>query len=102
MLFRSAIAQLRCARSNGNTGTSCVIIRDRHGAVGHFKRIYQLLRGRFSASPHIANGGVWVCPSIRSEERRVGKECVSTCRSWWSPYNLKKNEIIKLVHIERT
>src|SRR3546814_17271985 len=21
-----------------------------------------------------------------SEERRVGKECVSTCRSWWSPY----------------
>src|SRR3546814_16362979 len=22
-----------------------------------------------------------------SEERRVGKECVSTCRSWWSPYH---------------
>src|SRR3546814_15679988 len=22
----------------------------------------------------------------RSEERRVGKECVSTCRSGWSPY----------------
>src|SRR3546814_15480724 len=21
----------------------------------------------------------------RSEARRVGKECVSTCRSWWSP-----------------
>src|SRR3546814_8430259 len=27
---------------------------------------------------------------IRSEERRVGKECVSTCRSRWSPYHLKK------------
>src|SRR3546814_14587764 len=26
----------------------------------------------------------------RSEERRVGKECVSTCRSRWSPYHLKK------------
>src|SRR3546814_2427480 len=25
--------------------------------------------------------------SIRSEERRVGKECVSTCRSRWSPYH---------------
>src|SRR3546814_19088662 len=25
--------------------------------------------------------------SLRSEERRVGKECVSTCRSRWSPYN---------------
>src|SRR3546814_8234280 len=28
--------------------------------------------------PHITN---------RSEERRVGKECVSTCRSRWSPYH---------------
>src|SRR3546814_10957298 len=27
---------------------------------------------------------------LRSEERRVGKECVSTCRSWWSPYHYKK------------
>src|SRR3546814_13724957 len=25
-------------------------------------------------------------PQARSEERRVGKECVSTCRSRWSPY----------------
>src|SRR3546814_14455795 len=28
-----------------------------------------------------------VIPSLRSEERRVGKECVSTCRSRWSPYH---------------
>src|SRR3546814_1480798 len=26
-------------------------------------------------------------PSVRSEERRVGKECVSTCRSRWSRYH---------------
>src|SRR3546814_20620731 len=26
----------------------------------------------------------------RSEERRVGKECVSTCNSWWSAYKSKK------------
>src|SRR3546814_15611482 len=25
--------------------------------------------------------------SLRSEERRVGNECVSTCRSRWSPYH---------------
>src|SRR3546814_19203990 len=25
--------------------------------------------------------------AMRSEERRVGKECVSTCRSRWSPYH---------------
>src|SRR3546814_6826550 len=29
----------------------------------------------------------------RSEERRVGKECVSTCRSRWSPYHYKKKAI---------
>src|SRR3546814_15771082 len=43
-----------------------------------------------------------VCPcalqwrSARSEERRVGQECVSTCRSRWSPYHYKK----KYVQIE--
>src|SRR3546814_5811628 len=31
-----------------------------------------------------ATGGVG---QDRSEERRVGKECVSTCRSRWSPYH---------------
>src|SRR3546814_3305794 len=33
----------------------------------------------------------WYLPGVdwgtRSEERRVGKECVSTCRSRWSPYH---------------
>src|SRR3546814_12428240 len=33
----------------------------------------------------------------RSEERRVGKECVSTCRSRWSPYLLKKQPIISVL-----
>src|SRR3546814_11321334 len=31
--------------------------------------------------------------AYRSEERRVGKECVSTCRSRWSPYHYKKKNI---------
>src|SRR3546814_15965913 len=44
-----------------------------------------------------ANDLVWETPPAgrqavlwtddRSEERRVGKECVSTCRSRWSPYH---------------
>src|SRR3546814_11608985 len=33
-----------------------------------------------AASAHLIEDG-------RSEERRVGKECVSTCRSRWSPYH---------------
>src|SRR3546814_11922606 len=32
-------------------------------------------------------------PHRRSEERRVGKECVSTCRSRWSQYRYKKKHI---------
>src|SRR3546814_12925487 len=33
------------------------------------------------------NKGQLLAQLNRSEERRVGKECVSTCRSRWSPYN---------------
>src|SRR3546814_18912947 len=29
---------------------------------------------------------------LRSEERRVGKECVSTCRSRWSTYHSNKKD----------
>src|SRR3546814_15291102 len=32
-------------------------------------------------------GGMMLAFGMRSEERRVGKECVSTCRSRWSPYH---------------
>src|SRR3546814_4189207 len=37
--------------------------------------------GSAADSQHIA------AEIVRSEERRVGKECVSTCRSRWSPYH---------------
>src|SRR3546814_19392287 len=30
--------------------------------------------------------------AMRSEERRVGNECVGTCRYRWSPYNTKKKK----------
>src|SRR3546814_7150142 len=32
-------------------------------------------------------GGVYLAYEGRSEERSVGKECVSTCRSRWTPYH---------------
>src|SRR3546814_12784510 len=38
----------------------------------------------------IAPIGEWVLRTARSEERRVGKECVRTCRSWWATYNSKQ------------
>src|SRR3546814_11423316 len=38
---------------------------------------------------HVPTEPITVAVSLadRSEERRVGKECVSTCRSRWSPYH---------------
>src|SRR3546814_19802753 len=40
------------------------------------------------ATPNIyADQIEWICRHIRSEERRVGKACVSTCRSRWSRSN---------------
>src|SRR3546814_17743799 len=33
---------------------------------------------------------------LRSDERRVGKECVSTCRSRLSPYHSKKKQPIRM------
>src|SRR3546814_15431599 len=42
---------------------------------------FQVVRGRVAVDEEgIGRAG-------RSEERRVGKECVSTCRSRWSPYH---------------
>src|SRR3546814_15952111 len=43
--------------------------------------------------------------AIRSEERRVGKECVITCRSRWSPYHYKKkrkDHKYKILHCNNT
>src|SRR3546814_18862157 len=34
----------------------------------------------------VGNTDAFAIAKMRSEERRVGKECVSTCRSRWSPY----------------
>src|SRR3546814_13993834 len=46
--------------------------------------------GGIKNDPRSANSGGPLTP--RSEERRVGKECVSTCRSRWSPYHKKKKQ----------
>src|SRR3546814_16946337 len=40
-------------------------------------------------SIRLSPSGPWW--TTRSEERRVGKECVSTCRSRWSPYREQTN-----------
>src|SRR3546814_13478311 len=53
--------------------------------VDHIKTdAFHIINGRHQ--PHRTDN--MRCPFLkRSEERRVGKECVSTCRFRWSPYN---------------
>src|SRR3546814_891109 len=51
-------------------------------AVESFLRLLDPVRVDFASATLVA--------VLRSEERRVGKECVSTCRSRWSPYNYQK------------
>src|SRR3546814_15441653 len=63
------------------------------GAIGVRVRRWVTLRGfSLNVAPDLAHfGGIVPCGiaeypvTSRSEERRVGKQCVSTCSSRWSP-----------------
>src|SRR3546814_4488311 len=50
--------------------------------LGHVDAGEDTRRLRDAGQPFVDHGGV----EMRSEERRVGKGCVSTCRSRWAPY----------------
>src|SRR3546814_15004170 len=65
-------------------------------ADAYERLLMDVIRGKlalFMRRDELAQAWNWVEPIIeswehhRSEERRVGKECVSTCRSRWSPYH---------------
>src|SRR3546814_18945694 len=78
--------------------SSDVCSSDLIGALTHGfltgEALYDLDTGRFDptreriAVSHLS--AMFGLVEVRSEERRVGKECVSTCRSRWSPYHYKK------------
>src|SRR3546814_12148271 len=52
------------------------------------QRLRDFRKATAGAIPLIGVGGISSAnQAYRSEERRVGKECVSTCRSRWSPYH---------------
>src|SRR3546814_8308814 len=64
-------------------GTS-LINRIRQGRKLYRERREVIMAFRVNLPAMLNND--FFCNRQRSEERRVGKECVSTCRSRWSPY----------------
>ena len=67
-------------------------------AHGFLRKVFEIFESYQTSIDMICTSEVGVSVSIdntkhlneildRSEERRVGKECVSTCRSRWSPYH---------------
>src|SRR3546814_11617828 len=78
---------LQLVKADGNpawAGDQDKALGDRIGAFRHV-RSFAIDAVHKGTSPFIGARELW-----RSEERRVGKECVSTCRSRWSPYHKKK------------
>src|SRR3546814_13801860 len=61
--------------------------RDRQGAEGADPRDRVVTHGAIDRRARQRDVKGAIAGFGRSEERRVGKECVSTCRSRWSPYH---------------
>src|SRR3546814_18544743 len=57
------------------------------GSEHRLELVLDILLSNQAPSVDVEVDGRDRCVSSRSEERRVGKECVSTCRSRWSPYH---------------
>src|SRR3546814_17412177 len=71
-----AARRLYNVKINNIAAGESILEAPRRFAVAILRAIKQVSLGRYR--------------SERSEERRAGKECVSTCRARWQPYHLKK------------
>src|SRR3546814_4932715 len=81
--FSSRRRHTRCALVTG-VQTCALPISLRHNA---WRPLYKAMQEwRDGTGDHVVDR-TELDVSLRSEERRVGKECVSTCRSRWSPYH---------------
>src|SRR3546814_16934814 len=81
-----AIAQTRVKRAKGFPDVPTM---DEHGFKGFDASSWYGVVGPADMPKELA------LAINRSEERRVGKECVSTCRSRWSPSHYNKKSIKK-------
>src|SRR3546814_8782098 len=73
----SDLAYVLHARAWRETSLLLELLTEHHGRIG------LVARGVQGPKKHVLRAALQ--PLQRSEERRVGKECVSTCRSRWAP-----------------
>src|SRR3546814_8265224 len=91
-VFSSRRRHTRCALVTGVQTCALPIFAD---VLTNFFWLHWIYLGLVWGTVIFVALSVWLrqlgAPSLafcwRSEERRVGKECVSTCRSRWSPYH---------------
>src|SRR3546814_3455327 len=82
VFFSSRRRHTRCALVTGVQTCALPILVDYSGSIsGEGKCASRRLRLKADCATRQP------ASCLRSEERRVGKECVSTCRSRWSPYH---------------
>src|SRR3546814_6801728 len=80
-LLAAAGLALPTYAKNGKKLNVLMIVTDQEQSVASYP---EGLLEKLPAHRELMERGMLV---ERSEERRVGKECVSTCRSRWSPYH---------------
>src|SRR3546814_758564 len=90
--WASSKASLAMPR-NGKTGDrysgiNILILWDAVVANGFSTNSFLTFRQALALGGNVRKGE----RGTRSEERRVGKECVRTCRTWWAPYTSKKKK----------
>src|SRR3546814_16000789 len=86
---------LRLEEVEATLGSGVLVVDACRGAVRGDDTAVSLARRPVLLALARALGAAWpedlsrdaLVRRARSEERRVGKECVSTCRSRWSPYH---------------
>src|SRR3546814_1022480 len=83
--FSSRRRHTRCALVTGVQTCALPILPDRLPAAAACGRAHLPLMATSGGA--LSSVGRASRLHRRSEERRVGKECVSTCRSRWSPYH---------------
>ena len=87
-MFSACLAHEVRAPIRAIDGMSALILANQEHTLdtGSF-RLLKLIRGSTTRLSNTVDDLLTLTRVVRSEERRVGKECTSVCRSRWSPYH---------------